>query len=87
MCFAKAVADYLVYDRVRSPTCLDDIPDYEVRNCLQKVHCYCMGDMYRIDHCVAGCMPLHLPWEKYLPQKPRKYQGRSPRYFLGFQGR
>ena len=37
-CFASAVADYLVYDRIRSPVCLEDISDYEVRNCLQKVH-------------------------------------------------
>ena len=45
VCFAKAVADFLVYDRVLSPVCLDDIPNYEVRNCFQKVHCYCMGNM------------------------------------------
>ena len=37
-CFASAVADYLVYDRIRSPVCLEDISDYEVRNCFQKVH-------------------------------------------------
>lgn len=37
LCFSKAVTDYLVYDRVRSPMCLDDIPDYEVRSCLQKL--------------------------------------------------
>lgn len=36
-CFAQAVADYLVYDRVVSPVCLDDIPDYEVRDCLKQV--------------------------------------------------
>lgn len=36
-CFAKAVADYLVLDRVVSPVCLDDIHDYEIRDCLKKV--------------------------------------------------
>lgn len=30
-CFAQAVADYLVMDRVVSPVCLGDIPDYEIR--------------------------------------------------------
>ena len=37
-CFAKAVADYLVFERISSPMCLDDIPDYEVRTCLEKVN-------------------------------------------------
>ena len=23
--------------------------------------------MYRIDHCVAGCMTIYLPWEKVSP--------------------
>ena len=23
-----------------------------------------VGDKYRIDHCVAGCMTRYLPWEK-----------------------
>ena len=36
-CFAKAVADYLVFDRVSSPVCIDDIPDYEIREMLNKV--------------------------------------------------
>ncbi len=36
-CFAKAVADYLVFDQVSAAFCLDDIPDYEARMCLQKV--------------------------------------------------
>ena len=36
-CFASAVADYLVFGRVESPVDLDDIPDFEVRNCLHKV--------------------------------------------------
>ena len=38
ICFASAVADYLVFDRVSSKVCLDDIPEYEVRICLQKVY-------------------------------------------------
>ena len=36
-CFAKAVTDYLVYDKVASPVCLNDIHDYEIRRCLDKV--------------------------------------------------
>lgn len=36
-CFAQAVADYLVFDRVTSPLCLDDIADHEVRESLNKV--------------------------------------------------
>lgn len=41
--FAGAVADFLVFDRVRSPVNLDDIADYEVRQCLQKVQmCVCV---------------------------------------------
>ncbi len=38
-CFAKAVADFLVYDCIRSPVCLDDIGDYEIRGHLQQVWC------------------------------------------------
>ena len=37
VCFAKAVADYLIYDEVRSPVCLDDIPSIDVREHLHKV--------------------------------------------------
>ena len=37
VCFAQAVADYLVYERVCSPVCIEDIPDYEVQDCLRKV--------------------------------------------------
>ena len=36
-CFASPVADYLVFDRVVSPVCLDDIYDYEIRDCLKQV--------------------------------------------------
>lgn len=35
-CFAHAVANYLVTDRVVSPVCLDDIYDYEVRDRLRR---------------------------------------------------
>ena len=31
VCFAHVVADYLVYDQVRSISCIEDIPDYEVQ--------------------------------------------------------
>ena len=37
-CFAQAVADFIVYDCIRSPVCLEDIADYEVRSNLEKVH-------------------------------------------------
>ena len=50
-------------------------------------HIFSAVGMYRIDHCVAGCMTHYLPRENYLPQKPRKYRGRSLRYFRGFQGK
>lgn len=36
-CFAQAIADVLVNDRVLSQVCLEDIPDYEVRDNLKKV--------------------------------------------------
>ena len=36
-CFAKPVADYIVYDKICSSVCLDDIPDMEVRDSLRKV--------------------------------------------------
>jgi len=37
VCFLNAVADFLVYDEVRSPVCLEDIPDLEIQGCLKKV--------------------------------------------------
>ena len=37
VCFSSPVADFLVFERVRSEVCLADIPDIEVRQCLQKV--------------------------------------------------
>lgn len=40
VCFAKAVADYLVYNEFRSPVCLDDIPEMNVCESLHKVHGY-----------------------------------------------
>ncbi len=36
-CFAEAVADYLVFDKVQNPVDVDDIPDLEVRSCLHQV--------------------------------------------------
>ena len=36
-CFAKPVADYIVYDKICSSVCLNDIPDMEVRDSLRKV--------------------------------------------------
>jgi hypothetical protein len=40
--FACPVADFLVFDRVRSPVDLDDIDDFDVRQSLQKVYIVCM---------------------------------------------
>ena len=37
VCFASAVADYLVFKKVQSNVDLDDIPDYDVRISLEKV--------------------------------------------------
>lgn len=36
-CFAPAVADYLVYERVQSKVCIEDIPDHDIRECLRQV--------------------------------------------------
>ena len=47
-CFAQAVADFIVYDCIRSPVCLEDIPDYEVRSNLQKVYYYIMCYVYSV---------------------------------------
>lgn len=38
VCFPKPVADYIVNREVSSPTNLDDIPDYDVKDCLSQVH-------------------------------------------------
>ena len=37
VCFAHAVADYLVFDRVRSVPCIQDIADYEVQQFMEQV--------------------------------------------------
>jgi hypothetical protein len=42
VCFSKAIADYLVYERIESLPCIDDIPDVNIRNLMKKVmlwHC------------------------------------------------
>ena len=39
VCFAKAVSDYLVFDRVRIPVHLEDIPDVEIQELLKQVCC------------------------------------------------
>lgn len=38
VCFAKAIADYIVFDNISSPPCIDDIPDFEIKQLLLKVH-------------------------------------------------
>ena len=37
VCFAPAVADFLIYDEVRCDPCISDIPDYNIRQAMQKV--------------------------------------------------
>lgn len=37
LCFAQAVADYLVFNKVMCPPCFDDIPDPEIRERLKQV--------------------------------------------------
>ena len=37
LCFSKAVADFLIYNEVRSEACLDDIEDRNVRDKLRQV--------------------------------------------------
>ena len=39
-CFSKAIADYIVYGDVRSPTCIDDIPNFEIKSILKEVSWY-----------------------------------------------
>lgn len=38
-CFAKAVADYIVYNQVRSKVCVEDIPDVTIQHILKEVSC------------------------------------------------
>ena len=37
MCFSSAVADFVVYDEVRSKLCLEDIPNCSVREQLKNI--------------------------------------------------
>lgn len=37
VCFAPAVADFLIHEEVRCEPCINDIPDYSVQQALQKV--------------------------------------------------
>lgn len=37
VCFSEGVADFLVNDQITSPPCINDIPDYEVRQHILKV--------------------------------------------------
>ena len=36
-CFARAVADYLVFDTINSTACIDDISDYDIQMKLKQV--------------------------------------------------
>ena len=40
VCFSQGIADYLVYDEIRSKPCLEDIDDYAVRQKLLKVRLF-----------------------------------------------
>lgn len=40
VCFAKPVVDYSIYDAIQSETCVDNIPDYEVKQLVLKVIVY-----------------------------------------------
>ncbi len=37
VCFSTAIADYMVYDEIKSNFCIDDLHDYTVRNKLKMV--------------------------------------------------
>ena len=37
LCFSRAAADFIVFDKVISTPCLEDIPDYEIREHLKRV--------------------------------------------------
>lgn len=37
VCFSRGVADFIVNDCVTSPPCINDIPDFEIRQLMQKV--------------------------------------------------
>ncbi len=37
LCFARAVADVLIFGNIKSAACLEDIPDYDVREKLKQV--------------------------------------------------
>ena len=39
-CFSKAIADYIVYDQVRSPVDINDIPDRMIQKSLMEVYGY-----------------------------------------------
>ena len=45
----KGVADYIVYDRIQSRTCIDDIPHHEIQLCLKAV---CTIQLLVITKCV-----------------------------------
>ena len=37
VCFCGGVADFIVNDQITCPPCIDDIPDYEIRQYMLKV--------------------------------------------------
>ena len=76
VCFSAAVADFIVYDSVRSKFSIDDIPDHDVRDALRKVlvhdkvhvhvhvcviHAITVVSQPSTHSSVDGCLPgLHL---------------------------
>lgn len=41
LCFAAAIADYLIYDEIKSGPCIDDIPNHTIRQKVQQVLSVC----------------------------------------------
>lgn len=35
-CFAKAVADFIIFSQVQSPVCIEDISDHSIQSCLNQ---------------------------------------------------
>lgn len=60
VCFSAALADYTVFDEVRSCPCLQDIPDYEIRQKLEKVRPIQLAPVVFIMHSVYRTSPIHL---------------------------
>ncbi len=56
LCFAKAVADFIVFGHVESCVCLDDIPDYCVQSCLKQVSYYNILKLMLLSIVLSVCL-------------------------------